>query len=209
MASLEDSLAAGRPALILVVGGPNTGKRRLLEEFRARSAAHPCRLVPEEDSDRAEPAWLIVDKQSTIDEFRAAIAPHDDQANASSLARCSLDVILIYGYRPESDLHEWFTGTFIPDIAHPNNPRLVVVAGSAADLVELEPIAHSQVVLGPLPREAVVAELRAIDSQIADHLKPNELEIYADAVVGDPSLLDDLRDVLPLTPAGRPAAEAE
>ena len=72
-------------------------------------------------------------------------------------------------------------------------------AGGPGDLAGLEGVADRRIALGSLLRDDVVAELRRIDAAIADHLEDAELEAYADAVVADPALIDDLRAVLPLT----------
>lgn len=205
LAELEEVLASRRPALVLIVGGPTTGKGRLLGELRARSARRPCRLVPADSSGEGKAAWLTVDKQSTVEEFRrAAETPRDYQATADDSSQPAFDLILIYGYRPEKDFHEWFAATFVPGLVGSTPPRIVVIAGNAGDLADLEPLADRRIVLEPLPREAVVTELRRIDAAIADRLEDAELEAYADAVVGDPSLLGPLRDLLPLTPAAAP-----
>jgi hypothetical protein len=223
--SLEEVLASRRSALVLVVSGPKTGKGRLLREFRVRSASYPCRLIPGEPSSEHDALWLTVDKHTMVDEFRRATdTPGDAQAIPDDSTEPTVEVILIYGYRPQPDFHEWFVGTFIRGLGgrpleqgadvsqllgresakssrreRARLARMIVVAGGASDLAELEPIADRRIVLGPLPRDAVVAELRRADAAIADHLEDGELEIYADAIVDDPSLLESLRALLPLT----------
>ena len=67
LASLEDVLTSRNSALVLVVGGPRIGKRRLLREFRLRSASHHCRMIPVQPSSEGDPPWLVVDKHTTIE----------------------------------------------------------------------------------------------------------------------------------------------
>jgi hypothetical protein len=204
--TLEEAVTGTRSGLVLIVGGPGTGKGRLLRELRARAAAYPCRLVPPDPADDVEPPGLLVDKQCTVDTFRRATAPPPDaEVNADYSMSRDFDLILVYGYRPEEDFHDWFTGEFLPGLAEVRPPRMVVVAGSAGDVAALEHLADRQVVLGPLPRDAVLAELRAIDAGLADRLQEPELELYADAIVGDPALLGALRQVLPLTTSAQVA----
>jgi hypothetical protein len=207
LAELEKVLASGRSRLVLLAGGPNTGKGRLLRELRVRAAAFPCTLVPADPSDGEGAPWLVVNKQSTVDDFqRLTTVPSDAAANREGLRRSNFDLILIYGYRPDEDFHVWFSREFIPPPAEVNPPRKVIVAAGADDVAQLEGLADRKVVLGPLPREAVLAELHEIDAAIADKLQSSELEVYADAIVSDPSLLTPLRRLLPLTPA-QPAME--
>lgn len=208
---LEEAVAGGRSRLILLAGAPGTGKGRLLREFRTRAAAYPCALVPADPPDGDGAPWLVVNKQSTVDAFRPlTTVPSDDEVHREvhrkDAKRRKFDLILIYGYRPDEDFHYWFSGEFIPQLAQASPPRIVIVAAGEDDVAELEPLAVRKVVLGPLPREAVLAALHKIDAVIADKLQPSELEVYADAIVRDPALLTALRHLLPLTTAG-PAAD--
>jgi hypothetical protein len=206
LAELEDALASARPGLVLLVGGPSTGKGRLLKELRARATAYPCTLMPADHSPDAGEPWLVVSKQSTVDDFRQLIAPASEAGATQEYSeRKNLEVVLVYGYRPEDDFHRWFTGEFLTGLAGGSAPRMVVVAGSPDDLSGLEPLADRRVMLKPLPREAVVAELREISAMIADSLQEQELELYADAIVADPSMYAALRHLLLLTPATQPA----
>jgi hypothetical protein len=205
LAQLEEALASGRPSLVLIAGGPRMGKSLLLKELRKRSAGHSCRLVPPDVPGDDGAAWLTVDRHSTVDELRRAMDTRGDgQAVEDETTGRTIEVTLIYGYRPEPVVHEWFVRTLLPGLAGAGPPRLIVIAGGDADLAGLESHAGTRIVLGPLPREAVVAELRRIDATIADRLEDRELEAYADAVVDDPSVLDDLRDLLPLTAPSAP-----
>lgn len=207
LAELEEVLADGRSRLVLLVSGPNMGKGRLLRELRARTAAYPCTLVPADPSDDEGVPYLIVNKLSTVDDFRRlTTAPSDAEVNREGSKRSDFNLILIYGYRPDEDFHEWFSREFIPQLAEASPPRKVIVAAGTDDVAQLEGLADRKVVLGPLPREAVLAELHAIDTAIADKLQPSELEVYVDAIVSDPSLFTALRHLLPLT-SGGPAAE--
>ena len=204
--TLEGGLTASHPGLSLLVGGPGTGKGRLLRELRARASPYPCRLVPADPAGDLEAPWLVVDRQSTVDDFRRATAPPpEEEVKADYTMSRDFDLILVYGYRPAKDFHEWFTGEFLRGLAEATPPRVVVVAGSAGDVAGLEQLSDRQVKLGPLPREAVVAELRALDAALADPLQEPELEIYADAIVSDPALLGSLRQVLPLTTSAQGA----
>ena len=60
--------------------------------------------------------------------------------------------------------------------------------------------------VGPLQRDAVVAELRTIDVTINDRLDEREIDLYADAIK-TAALLETLRQVLPLTSAPGPERE--
>jgi hypothetical protein len=122
-------LTGGRARLILLVGSPNTGKGRLLREFRVRAASYPCRLVPEDAADGGGAPWLVVNKQSTVDDFRRlATIPGSAEANQQGQRRNNFDVILIYGYRPDEDFHQWFSGEFIPQLDQASPPRKVIVS---------------------------------------------------------------------------------
>jgi hypothetical protein len=203
--ALETVLASARPGLILLVGGPRTGKGRLLRELRARAGRYLCVVTPHDVSADPNAPWLVVDKQLTVEEFRRATAAPGgaEIAEHSHPHRCEL--LLVYGYRPEEDFHYWFAGEYVPEGAKASPPRVVVVAGGAGDVAGLESLADLKVILGPLPREAVTAELRALDAAIPDRLAERELEIYADAIVADPSVIEALRHLLPLTPASKTA----
>lgn len=203
LATLEGVLSSARPGLVLVVGGPRTGKARLLRELRARCGAYPCTLVPPDMRAEEAAPWIVIDKQLTVDDFRRATARASDDVAQQQMRRRNIKVILLYGYRPDEDFHEWFTREFVPGLADPDAPCVVVVAGNAGDVAALTPLAKRQVLLGPLPRDAVVAELRAIDARLTDRLQEGELDVYADAITTDPSVLGALRHLLPLTRTSR------
>jgi hypothetical protein len=202
LAALEEALSAARPGLVLLVGAARTGKGRVLRELRRRAAAYPCKLVPaEEDSLTADTPGMVVDKETRIDDFRLAVQPpRGPDVGAEPEMRRDFDVVLVYGYRPEEDFHQWFTSDFIPTLGKATPPRVLLVAADANDLEELRPLANGEIALGPLPREDVMTELRAIAATVADPPGEAELAVYADAAVEDPSLLRALRHVLPLTP---------
>jgi hypothetical protein len=230
LAELEDVLASGSSALVLVVGGPRIGKRRLLSEFRARNANRSYRLIPAGPSIDETRLWLSVDNSTTVEAFRQATGMSEDsQVVRDDLNEPAGELVLIYGYRPQPEFHDWFVGTFLgglqgsdvsqllggqaaegPRRQRAKQSRMIVVAGGPDDLAALDGVAKRRIELGSLPRDDVVAELRRIDATIADHLEDSELEAYADAVVDDPALLDDLRALLPLTravPAGSPTGQ--
>jgi hypothetical protein len=219
LAELEQVLTSGTSALVLVVGGPRIGKRRLLAEFRKRSASRSWRLNPVEPSSGNGALWLSVDNGTTVEGFRTATgASEETQVGREDSNEPAGELVLIYGYRPQPEFHDWFVGTFVggvqgadvsqllggqaaesPRRQRARQSRIIVVAGGPDDLAALEHVAQRRIELGPLPREAVVAELQRIDASIADHFAAGELDSYADAVVDDPAVLDDLRALLPLT----------
>jgi hypothetical protein len=53
--------------------------------------------------------------------------------------------------------------------------------------------------IAPLPTETMLSELHAINDQISDKLTGRELDLYAEALAREPSLLDAFRRLLPLT----------
>jgi hypothetical protein len=201
VAVFDALLQTDRSRLVLLIGSARSGKAGLLRHLYAQAAAAACTIVPGEVADGAEP-WLRVDKDLAVDEFRRAVAqPNDPTPSGQQLNRNPI-VVLVYGYRPEEDFHEFFTRDFVPEIKNsPTPPRIVVVAGTAGDVARLDGLATDRVLLGPLPRDQVVAELRAIDAGIDDHLSEHEIEVYANAVATSPSLLGALRQLLPLTSA--------
>jgi hypothetical protein len=164
--------------------------------------------LPAVSSDEEHVPWLVIDRKVTADIFRETISPANfDDGNLSSAdtwqpeRRAAFDLILIYGYRPEEDLHEWFTRQFLAGADDTARTRLVVVAGSAGDVTALEPLSYAKVMVGPLQRDAVLAELHTIDEAISDRLEDREFDLYSDGIATDPSLLGALRHVLPLTSA--------
>lgn len=206
LTTLVTALESGRPRLILLVGRPRTGKSRLLRELRVRAADYPCTVLPAETNSDDEPG-LVVDKQCTVADFRRAIErSHSDETNRELSGRSDLDVVLVHGYRPENDFHDWFTTEFVPALAEGRPPRIVVVAGDDRDVAALDQLEPQRIELGPLPEDAVAAELRAIDATIADRLQDRELAMYTEAIRTSPSLLAALRHVLPLTSAVGDAA---
>ena len=148
MAALDELVERGRPGLVLLVGGPGTGKSVVLRELRTRAATSPCRVVPVSDEDGAP--FLVVARRSTADDLLQAISAssEDGRENAGTdtwqpQRRQALDLVLIHGYRPADDFHEWFTREFIQGVGD-SAPRLVVVAGSPGDLAALEPLAYAR-----------------------------------------------------------------
>lgn len=210
LATLDSMLKSAQSGLVLLVGGPRTGKARMLRELRARSAELRYEVVPVADPTQGAAPWIVVDKHLTIDDFRWAMAPPmDDDGAPEPMSRCASTLILLYGYRPEEGFHDWFTGEFVPGLAETSEPCVVVVAGSPGDLALLEPLASRLIAIGPLPVDAVEAELRAIDATIDDRLQGGELQTYAEAISANPSLLGALRELLPLTSASGAAEDAE
>lgn len=210
LAKLEALVGSRTSALALVVGGARSGKSRLLWELRARASQYPCSVVPQDESEDPERPWVVIDKQLTVDKFRSALAEPPDVASSAGgsdpLTRRDPTLVLVYGYRPEPDFHEWFTREYIPDLLGGTTPRVVVVAGSAADLEELQSFPSLRIALGPLPREAILEELRSISAGIADPLEASEFDRYSEAISADPSVLDALRVLLPLGPSSAPSA---
>ena len=207
LAKLEEALAEMRSGLVLVVGRPSTGKGRLIRELRARATMYPCVLVPAYSSTDKSSLWLVINKQSTVEDFsEATVPPSETRAESEPSTGHDFALVLVYGYRPDEKFHRWFTGEFLRSLATSSPPRMVVVAGTPEDVAELKPLADRQIVLEPLSRNAVVTELRKISAAIADRLQERELELYADAVVADPSLLGALRHLLPLTATDQPPA---
>jgi hypothetical protein len=206
LAQLEEALSSARPGLVLLVGKPATGKGRLVRELRKRAASYPRTLVPADPSSDGGAPWLVVNKQSTVEDFRRATVPSNEAAiTMEASARPRPELVLVYGYRPEEDFHRWFAGEFLPGLAVVMPPRVVVVAGSAEEVAGLEPLAYLKVVLEALPRETVIAEFRRFSAGIEDKLEERELEIYADAIVADLSLFNTLCQLLSLTPAQAPS----
>lgn len=199
MRQLTGALASGNPELILLVGGPATGKGRLLRELRTRAPGYRWSLVPAVPADERKP-WLTADKQCTISWFSEELAKAGEAT--AGLKRSGSALVLMYGYHPDEEFGRWFTREFLPrrKKGRKGGQRcMVIVAASAADAEPLRPLADRRVELGPLPREAVIAELLAIDAAIDDKLQGPELEMYADAIIADPSVTHALRHLLPLT----------
>jgi hypothetical protein len=191
--ALDEELSAASSGLVLVIGKPRVGKARILRELRAMAAHQNYRVVPEAEGLDSSP-FFVLDRRCSIDEFRIALA----DPNASGI-EAPPTLVAIYGYRPDEDFHAWFTQDFLPSLSRRHPALLIVIGGMSGDVQDLEALARRRLELGPLPRDAVTAELRAISVQIADPLTEGEVERYADAVVDDPALLDALRELLPLT----------
>jgi hypothetical protein len=199
--TLAAALTGARPRLILLVGGPRSGKGRLLRELRVRAAAYPCRIVPDGAAGDLATPWLVVDRQLTVDDFRSAVAPPEPDPGAQEPPRRDFDLILVHGYRPDAAFHEWFVGEFLPDGPKASPPRVVVVAGSSDDVEGLAPLAEHRVELFQLEPDLVADELRAIGARIRDPLEEEEVGLYARAIAENPALFAVLHDLLPLTRA--------
>lgn len=102
----------------------------------------------------------------------------------------------------------WFTRELFPGLAGSCPPCVVLVGGGTNDVAGLEPLAERQVVLGLRLTEAVVAEIHAINTAIADRLHKRELELHADAIT-TPSLLNGLPNLLPRAVISRSADRIE
>jgi hypothetical protein len=196
---LAAALTGARPRLILLVGGPRSGKGRLLRELRVRAAAYPCRIVPDGAADEHATPWLVVDRQLTVDDFCAAVAPPEPDPGVQEPQRRDFDLILVHGYRPNDAFHAWFVKEFLPAGPQASPPRVVVAAGSPSDMEGLEPLAEGRVELAELDQDLVADELRAIGARIRDPLEEEEVELYAGAIAENPALFAALHHLLPLT----------
>jgi hypothetical protein len=202
--ALLDVFARGKPAFVLLIGEPRMGKDRVLREVRARIARYPYVVIPEASPSDDRP-WLTIDKRTTPETFSAAIPPSRSDTGPSLEEPGSerkrhwlvdLTVILVYGYQPDKRFDAWFTQEFLPELRTSNSPRIVLLAGYPSDVRHLERLADERVLLGPLPRAAVEADLRAFNDEITDKMDDRELQMYADGVAKDPSLLVALRTLL-------------
>lgn len=203
LGTLLDVVSRGEPAFILLIGEPRMGKDRVLRELRTRIASYPYFVVPEASAASGDPPWLTIDKQTTPDTFSAEITPSrpdevpsPEATGSNSPWLVDLYVILVYGYRPDKRFDAWFTQEFLPRLRTARPPRIVVLAGYASDVRHLEPLADKRVLLGPLARAAVEADLRALNNEITEKMDEPELQAYTDAVAKDPALLVALRTLL-------------
>jgi AAA ATPase domain len=206
---LDQLLDRGASALVLVTGGPRSGKSRLLRALRPRAHSRHWLVLPD---DSASEGVFTVDKATTIAELEMALCPSVPEAGSDwveTLDARQRQLVLARGYRPTEEVHEWFVAELLRPAEATGPPRIVVVAGDARDLERLEQHAAKQIELGPLPREPVVAALRSLDATLKDPLEDKELEAYAEAIRLDPSLLEPLRRVLTLTTHAAPTGSVD
>jgi AAA ATPase domain len=225
LALIDEVLASGQPQLVLLVGAPGIGKGHLLRAVRARAARAGRVVLPAQPKDASAP-WLVIDKKTTIEEFiEATTIPEPESGFETDRARrppgasgeypvlTSVGrtrrrpgglpvVVLVYGYWPDEMFGQWFTAKFASQRAESVPRRTIIITATSADaepLLRHPGLVDRVVNIVPLPAETMLSELHAINDQISDTLTERELDLYAEALASEPSLLDAFRRLLPLT----------
>jgi hypothetical protein len=107
-------------------------------------------------------------------------------------------LILIDSYQPDNQFETWFLRQYIPETRRAIPPVVMFVAGYSRDLVALSESADRRIELGPLPVQATTDYFRNLNHHIEDNMVDKEIQTYAKASAGDPSLIDALTRLLQL-----------
>ena len=105
-------------------------------------------------------------------------------------------LLLIDGYRPDSEFAEWFAGVLLRDVKRIGAPVVVVVADQTQNVQGLKPLADNVIPLGSLDRQDVWRRFEALGRELSPPIESSELDQYVKEALRRPQIIGPLRRVL-------------
>lgn len=216
---LSETLEDGQPLLVVIVGGPGSGKSSLLQALRAQADAAGWNTAPaaasetfrvttetteETFSTQVQTLMAVPSGQSFVEQ-----SPGNSVVGTSSGQQPLLPILkqlrarvplllLVDSFQATPEFADWFQNHFLRDVKRSGAPIIIAVAERPEAATRLSPLADLVVTLGTLDEQAIQQHFEMMGKQISPLMGEDELKVYVAAAYKEPEMLSSLTRALRL-----------